>query len=157
MPGRYTLALLAALVLLALAGCGGSSDSGATETVTAGVPEEQIDKAASQTPQHTVLQWWHDVQVNDPGAARSLYAVAPTLPNLAGQFNLVAGKLDGKVSIVSAKPKDGRTLVRVRWQPEGEPTREVTLRLSKEGGTWKLLDTRFLDEMVAELQSSEAG
>lgn len=168
---RYIVALGILVMALAGAGCGGDEESTtATSTSIApakqrsqeqtsreaeqAVSEAQISRSSRGSPERTVLEWWRDVQVNDPEHAVRLYADPPTLPNLAGQFNFVAGRLAGSVEIVSVESEGNRAVVRVRWsRPRGE-VRRVRLRLERDGGAWKLSDARFLDEMVAELQET---
>jgi hypothetical protein len=158
---KFLTSALLLVALLLLGGCGGgsndSSGGGDVTSAPAEVSEKQIAKVRAGTPQRTVLEWWRDVQHNDPEHARNLYATPPPLPDLAGQFNFVAGWLDGSVEIVAAKRKGEQTVVTARWVADrGEP-RQVTLRLAEDGGEWKLLHARFLDAMVAERQSAEAG
>lgn len=158
MAGDFMALPLVALVLVGMAGCGdGSADNGGGEEIGVGVVPAQVESAPAGTPQRTVLEWWRYVQVNDPEQARRLYLAPPTLPNLAGQFNFVAGRLDGTVRIASVEQRGDRASVHVRWRPENGKARRVTLRLGDDGAAWKLLDTRFLDAMVAELQRAEAG
>lgn len=167
MSCRAWVPVLAIVALLAAAlagGCGSGESSAGTAQSTASEAEAgaaisavQVDRAAPGTPERTVLEWWRDVQRNDPEHARGLYAMPPTLPNLAGQFNLVAETLAGSVAVIASERKGGLMVVRVRWVPVGEKTRRVTLRLAEDAGKWKLLDTRFLDELVVELQQDEGG
>lgn len=158
------------LVVLSLAviavGCGG--DSGTTRTANepaktgkptappkADVTLVQIRQSPQGEPERTVLEWWRDAQINDPEHARQLYLEPPDLPDLAGQFNFVGERLDGSVKVLSSEEEEGKALVRVRWAtPQGED-RQVVLRLGEEDGSWKLLDARFLDEMVAQLQQDD--
>ena len=128
---------------------------GAAKPAPGGIGSRQIERTPSGTPERALLEWWRDVQVNDPEHARGLYAEPPTLPNLAGQFNYVAGRLDGSVKVLASEPKGDRVAVRVRWRKPGGEQRRVTMRLTERGGEWKLLDARFLDEMVAEMQAEE--
>jgi hypothetical protein len=159
---RLILLAAAAVLLLAAAGCADretTSNEGTTAepVLKADVSKSQISTYPAGSAERTVLGWWRDVQLNDPEPARQYYAEPPTLPDLAGQFNYVQGQLAGKVKVSSVEEKKGKALVRVEWsQPEGA-TQEVTLRLSKKGSGWVLLDTRFLDEIVAKLQREEAG
>jgi hypothetical protein len=121
------------------------------------VAQEQIAGAPVDSAERTVLEWWRDVQVNDPEHALGLYVDPPTLPNLAGQFNFVAGRLNGAAKVVAVEQQGDRTVARVRWsQPNGD-ARNVTLRLEEIDGAWRLLDTRFLDEMVEDLQAGDEG
>lgn len=169
--------LLLALALLA-GGCAkgedpvttsGTNSPTRTGTSTASKPElperrptlvvaqAQIAGAPVGSAERTVLEWWRDVQVNDPEHALGLYVDPPTLPNLAGQFNLVADRLNGAVRVVAVEQKGDRTVARVRWSRPNGDARNVTLRLEEVDGAWRLLDTRFLDEMVEDLQAGDAG
>jgi hypothetical protein len=156
--GRSTALLLFAVVLLGVGGCGDSStDTGGGEEIGVGIAEARIETAPAGTPQRTVLEWWRDVQVNDPEHARALYLEQPTLADLAGQFNLAAGRLDGSVEVVSVKRQGDRALVHADWRPETGKARRVTLSLGRDGGAWKLLDPRFLNVIVAKIQRAEAS
>lgn len=151
-----------ATIAVVVTGCGGSSSTPSTTTGQEEQPgqtvsEAQISRAAPASPERTVLAWWRDVQLNDPEDARDLYLTPPTLPNLAGQFNFVAGELAGTVKVVSTERRDKGVVARVKWKRPDGGTELVTLRLREEGGEWKLLDTRFLDEMVTQMQKAEDG
>ena len=169
MSRRSHVTLLATLALTAAAfGCGNSAESTTTTTAAAepagtksaeakerpkGVSEKQIAGAPVGSPERAVLEWWRDVQVNDPEHARGLYAEPPTLPNLAGQFNLVAGHLEGNIEVVAVTEEGDRAVAKVRWSRSDGAERNVTLRLQELDGGWGLLGARFLDEMVVELQA----
>lgn len=141
------LNLLLALVLaVAVAGCGDSA-----RTSTAGVPSE-ANPAPAETPRQAVLAWWDHVQANDPERARGFYLDPPALPDLAGQFNFLGSAIDGEMKVLAVGRKNGTMRVRATWTPPGGKPRRVTLRLRREGGGWKLLDARFLDEIVARLR-----
>lgn len=163
--------VLAMAMALALAGCGGGDDGTAAAPTSAAaegrgasdgqrprpaaITLAQVRRAPAGTPRRTVLEWWRDVQLNEPARARSLYVDPPTYPDLAGQFNFVAGWLDGSVRIAETQMEGDVAVLSVRWRrPDGE-ARTVTMRLEEEGGRWKLLDARFLDEMVAARQRAE--
>jgi hypothetical protein len=170
---RLTRFLLGAIALpaLLLTGCGDSSSepaaTGATggkaEQVPAetaeqepGVTQAQIDEAKAGSPEKTVLEWWGDIQANDPEAALPLYLEPPSLPDLAGQFNLVSKKLAGKVKIVvSAEQEDGSSIVKARWTKPSGKTELVELRLGKDGETWKIVEDRFVNELVEQIQEEE--
>ncbi len=156
--GRLALTVVA-LSVLGLAGCGGSdrTDGGASAEPAVTVAVSQIGAEPAGTPQRTVLHWWRDVQLNDPEHARGLYLAPPALPSLAGQFNFVAGELAGSVEVVAVERRGERAVVRVRWEPAPGQERRATLRLGEDGGGWKLLDARFLDQLVADKQRAEAG
>ena len=151
------LALLLAAVLLGGCGGGDSSEPPIVVDPDLAVTDQQVAAAPAGTPQRSVLEWWRDVQVNDPEHARGLYASPPTLPNLAGQFNFVEDRLDGGVEVVAVKRNGPRRVVTVGWTPPDKAERRVALRLVRETGTWKLLDTRFVDELVVRLQQRESG
>ena len=164
--------LLLAIFALVLAGCGSTSEEDSTgttgaDTVASGqqsapasrqepgvVSEKQISGTEPGTAERTVLDWWRQVQLNDPEQALDLYLQPPALPDLAGQFNLVSPHLRGSVGVLTVEEGDP-AVARVRWkQPNGD-VRVVTLRLEQDGGgAWKLVDSRFLDEMVVELQAA---
>lgn len=162
-------ALLAVLALAGIAaGCGG--DSGATRTANgpaktgkpaappkADVTLVQIRQSPQEAPERTVLEWWRDAQINDPEHARQLYVEPPPLPDLAGQFNFVGNRLDGSMKVLSSEEAEGMARVRLRWETPQGKDREVELRLGEEDGSWKLLDARFLDEMVAQVQQDDSG
>ncbi len=166
--------LLLAFAALVMAGCGKNEDPVTTGAAPARSPETkrkpdrsqprasltvtkaQIAAASPGTAERTVLEWWRDVQINDPEHARDLYIEPPTLPNLAGQFNFVAGLLKGSIEVVSATQEGNRAVAEVRWTRPGGAERDVTLRLEEVDGEWALLDTRFLDEMVEDLQADGA-
>lgn len=155
------------LSLAAIAvGCGGDSGTTRTEGPSktgkpappkADVTLVQIKQSPREAPERTVLEWWRDVQINDPEHARQLYLEPPALPDLAGQFNFVGNRLDGSVEVLSTEEAEGQARVRVRWETPQGNDRRVVLRLEEGDGSWKLLDARFLDEMVAELQQDESG
>jgi hypothetical protein len=162
-----------AILAFALAGCGGGADTSTSTEVAAPANEKQADPASKQakamvsekqisaakpgSAERTVLEWWREVQANDPEQALALYLNPPALPDLAGQFNLVSPHLLGAVKVVSVDAESDPAVAKVRWkQPNGD-VRVVSLRLKQDGGAWKLVDTRFLDEMVVELQAAGAG
>jgi hypothetical protein len=160
------LGLLALAILIAAAqGCGGGSGSttspaGAPATqpdLPGAVSEAEIKQYEVGTPQHTALEWWRTVQLNEPELARTLYAEPPTLPNLAGQFNFVIGQLAGSVKIASVKPKGKQSIVAIDWDRPEAPPRQVTLRMERTHGEWKIASTLFLDLLVQELQRSASG
>jgi ketosteroid isomerase-like protein len=161
------LALLALVASFAFAqGCGSDStppppSTNATKTaksdLAAAVSEAEINRYKSGTAQHTALEWWQAVQLNEPEAALPLYAEAPTLPNLAGQFNYVVGRLAGSVKVTSVKAKGDEAVVTVSWHKPGAPPRRVTIGMERKGGEWKIATVRFLDELVAQLQKAEAA
>lgn len=162
---RHCLCLLLLLAVV-LAGCGSSSsgtngsDSGTTSQSAppeVDVTVAQIERSKAGSPERTVLEWWRDIQLNDARHALDLYLEPPAFPDLAGQFNFVAGRLDGKVMIVSSsREEDGSTVVEVRWTPPSGNAREVSLRLGEQGNQWKLSEASFVDEMVARLQQTES-
>lgn len=161
---RHGCALLIVLAALLAAGCGssgstttGASSTGAEPISEAGVTVAQIEKYPAGSPEATVLEWWRDLQLNDPESASDLYLEPPSLANLAGQFNYVAGDFDGKVTVLSRKEAEGAALVRVRWSPAPGEVKRVTLRLAPDGDVWKLADARFVDQEVSRLQREEAA
>jgi hypothetical protein len=155
---------LAILVVVAQ-GCGSDSStppppSGASTTqsdLAAAVSEAEIERYKSGTPQHTALEWWRAVQLNEPELARTLYAEPPTLPNLAGQFNYVTGQLGGTVKIASVKQKGKQTIVAINWHKPGAPPRQVALQMESKNGEAKIASTLFLDLIVQKLQRAEAS
>ncbi|HWI95770.1 MAG TPA: hypothetical protein VNS60_06880 [Solirubrobacterales bacterium] len=163
------LALLALVALVVLgAGCGGASTSTSTATSSASgnssgeaegtaVSEAEIDRYKEGTAQHTALEWWRTVQLNEAELARTLYAEPPSLPNLAGQFNYVVGQLDGSVKVVSVKTKGNHAVVAINWKKPGAAPREVTLQMERKNGEWKIATTLFLDLIVQKLQRAEAS
>jgi hypothetical protein len=160
----FALLALAALVVVG-AGCGGASSSVSTSTTTASsgeaeggaVSEAEIDRYKEGTAQHTALEWWRTVQLNEPELARTLYAEPPSLPNLAGQFNYVIGQLDGSVKVASVKTKGNQAVVAINWKKPGTAPREVTLQMEHKNGEWKIASTLFLDLIVQKLQRAEAS
>lgn len=121
------------------------------------VSTAEIDNVPASQPAHTVLQWWRNVQLNDPQSALPLYASEPTLPDLAGQFNYIGAELAGKVEVTSVKISGTSATVEVGWTPvDGSPTKE-TLELEKLNGKWKLSGVVFIDELVKEKQEEEVG
>jgi len=158
-PLALVLTLLVAGSLLA--GCG-RSESLITDTTgdesrpPTTITEERIERLSSREPERTVLEWWRAVQLNEPKEAIGLYLEPPRFPDLAGQFNYVAGELAGTVAVVAVEREGARAKVKVRWrQPGGKRTVE-TLRLQEADGAWKLRDARFLDAIVARLQREAA-
>jgi hypothetical protein len=173
-PRIHTLLTLLCLAAL-LVGCGSSSDgSTATTGSTAkaakktsaspakqegdpGVTTTQVGEAKPDSPEKTVLEWWLYVQINDPESARELYFEPPALADLAGQFNVIDGKLDGSVEIVETAEQEGgeTAFVKVRWtNPDGQ-TKVVELGLQEDGGEWKLSSIPFVNEMVERLLEAE--
>lgn len=161
-----SLGLLALLAFAALVqGCGGDStstapSSGAATTqpdLAAAVSEAEIDRYKAGTAQRTGLEWWRAVQLNEPEFARSLYAEPPALPDLAGQFNFVTGQLAGTVKVASVKPRGNQAVVAIDWDKPGVPPRQVTLRMERQDGEWKIVSTLFLDLIVQEMQQSAGG
>jgi hypothetical protein len=164
--GRVSKSLGAVGVAVLIAifqGCGGSETPAATSgaqtaasSAAAGstVSETEIQRYSAGTPQHTALEWWRAVQVNDPQLARDLYAEPPTLPNLAGQFNFVAGQLAGTAKVVSVQPKGKKAVVAIAWHKPGAPPHQVTVGMERKGGQWKIAETLFLDLMVQQMQRS---
>lgn len=172
-PTRAHSLLLPAILALALAGCGATSADNSTNSSTAAAPaqeekppaapraatlsQQEVAAAKVGTPERAVLEWWRDVQINDPEQALAFYAEPPALPDLAGQFNLVSPHLGGSVEVVSVDEEGDPALAKVRWTKPNGDARVVTLRLEQSGGAWKLVDTRFVDELVVELQAADAG
>lgn len=165
-------ALLLAILALTLAGCGGATGDISTGPAGAGAPvsgqqsppaskqppgtvsEKQISATEPGSAERTVLEWWRQVQLNDPEQALGLYLQPPALPDLAGQFNLVSPHLRGSVGVLTVEEGDP-AVAKVRWKQRNGEVRVVTLRLKEDsGGAWKLVDSRFLDEMVVELQAA---
>ncbi len=165
-------ALLLAIFALALAGCGGATEDISNSAAEAGAPagEQQSSPASKQPPgtvsekqisgtepgsaERAVLEWWRQVQLNDPEQALRLYLQPPALPDLAGQFNLVSPHLRGSVGVLTVEEGDP-AVAKVRWKQQNGDLRVVTLRLKQDGGgAWKLVDSRFLDEIVVELQAA---
>jgi cell wall-associated NlpC family hydrolase len=163
-------------LLLALPGCGESSNTPSTVAPAAAeagggseaasgseagsgqtVSTVAISKYKPGTPEHTALSWWRAVQTNNPNAAISLYAEPPTLPNLAGQFNLVGEALAGTVKVASTKKKGTTATVNVIWSQPGGKTQPESLNEEELAGEWKIADTEFLDRMVQEIQAEEEG
>jgi len=150
------------LVALAASGCGGGSST------TAGPPTAAAPPAPAETvsladiseekpggPEQTVLRWWRYVQLNDPKAAQALYATEPTLPNLAGQFNVVTSHLHGKVTVVSTKERGNDATVTVSWRKDdGSKTSEI-VELEELNGEWKISGAGFLDELAEEFPAEE--
>jgi hypothetical protein len=162
-----SLAILALAALVAVAtGCGSSASTTPTATPSSTATAEpegavvspiEIEQYEEGTAQHTALEWWRAVQLNEPELARNLYAEPPSLPNLAGQFNYVAGQLDGSVKIASVKTKGNQAVVAIEWKKPGAAPREVTLQMERKNGEWKIASTLFLDLIVQKLQSAETG
>ena len=160
------LLALAALVVVGVGGCGGASSSTSTSTASSSASGEaeggavsaaEIDRYKEGTAQHTALEWWRTVQLNEPELARTLYAEPPSLPNLAGQFNYVVGQLDGSVKVASVKTKGNQAVVALKWKKPGAAPREVTLQMERKNGEWKIASTLFLDLIVQKLQRAEAS
>jgi hypothetical protein len=149
-------------------GCGGDSTpppptaapTGATTTqsdLAPAVSEAEIGQFKEGTLQHTALEWWRTVQLNEPEVAIPLYAEPPTLPNLAGQFNYVVGQLAGSVKVASVEMKGSQATVTMAWDKPGAPPRHVAIELEEKGGEWKIATVRFLDQIVQKLQAAEAA
>jgi hypothetical protein len=153
---------LATVALVAIQGCGGSSEEGSTgesTVIVAGPPllkKAEVRAETEGTPQRAALEWWFAVQQNDPETAVALYAEEPPLPALAGQFNLAGGTLGGAVEIDSVdRSGPEATIVATQTIPGAKPPeRKVTLRLIEEDGAWKLADNLVLDEAVKQIQGS---
>ncbi len=162
-PGRLALVCVAVALAALATGCGGDTSESTTTAEQPADPkvevtEAQIRKYAAGSPGRTALEWWRAAQQNDPDSAQPLYLEPPSYADLAGQFNYVAGRLDGAVQITSSeKEEDGSTVVVARWSPPSGGTRKVILRLSSDGGAWKLTEIPFVNELVARLQAAEAG
>ncbi len=157
------LAVLALVALLLAQGCGDDdSSTGSTETQTSKsnlslpVSNAQVQRYEAGSPQRTTLEWWRAVQLNDPELARMLYTDPPTLPNLAGQFNFVAGQLDGTVKIASVKKNGKQAAVAIGWKKPKAPPRRVTIQVEREDGSWKIAPVRFLELLVQQMQKEEA-
>jgi hypothetical protein len=145
-------------------GCGSDSSTPPPPTgeatqpdVAAAVSEAEIDRYKDGTAEHTALEWWRAVQLNEPEAARVLYVEPPTLPNIAGQFNFVTGQLAGTVKITSVKTDGNEATVALKWDKPGAPPRKVALQMERKGGEWKIASTLFLDLIVQKLQRAAAG
>jgi hypothetical protein len=161
------LALLALAALFSAAqGCGSSNDSTTPESDASttqldpsdAISEAEIERYETGAPQQVALQWWRAVQLNEAELARTLYAEPPSLPDLAGQFNFVAGQLVGPVEIASVKRKGDQAIVAIDWDKPGAPPRQVTLQMEHRHGEWKIVSTLFLDLIVQRLQlRSEAA
>jgi hypothetical protein len=159
------LLCLLALLALALGGCSGASGDRTTTETTANAPKQakpkadvtpaQVERSDPGSPERVVLEWWRDIQLNDPEHAQRLYLEPPRLADLAGQFNVVAGRLAGAAEVVSSQEEDGAAAVEVRWSRPAEGPRVVSLQLEERGGKWKLLGPRFVNEMVARVQAAE--
>lgn len=149
-------------------GCGGDSTpappttapTGATTTqsgIAPAVSEAEIGQYKEGTAQHTALEWWRTVQLNEPEVALPLYAEPPTLPNLAGQFNYVVGQLAGSVKVASLKTQGNEATATMVWDKPGSPPRHVAIEMEEKGGEWKIATVRFLDQIVQKLQAAEAA
>lgn len=157
---RWAGVFVVAVALIAIAGCGSSSD-GSTQVKTAAIvtgppllEQAEVEAEKPGTPERTALEWWFAVQQNDPERAVTFYAEKPPVPALAGQLNLVGGTLGGSVQVKSVK-RSGKeaTVVATQTIPGAEPpSREVTVRLVQSGGSWKLADNLILDEAVKQVQ-----
>lgn len=157
--------LAVAAVFVLIQGCGGdSSSTTATEGGATAQPnhapvvsEAEVERYKEGTTQHTALAWWRTVQTNEPELARTLYAEPPTLPNLAGQFNFVAGQLAGTAKIVSVKRKGKNAVVTVAWDKPGAVPRRVMIGMERVYGEWKIATVSFLDRLVEQKQNAETG
>ncbi len=111
---------------------------------------EDVDAAKFGTPQYAALQWWQAVQFNKPELARPFYAQEPPLPDLAGQFNVLAGALAGLPRIEEVRRKGPRTVLVIDWtEREQKPhSTKVQLRMVRVAGKWKLADNRLLNVLL---------
>ena len=152
--------VFAVAMIAVMAGCASSKgESTQVESVAlvTGPPllkEEQVKAQPAGSPERAALEWWFAVQQNDPELAATFYAEEPPIPALAGQFNLVGATLGGTVKIDSVKQSGKEATVVATQTIAGAkpPTRDVTLRLAKVGGTWKLTENLVLDEAVKQAQ-----
>jgi hypothetical protein len=137
--------------LSVLAGCGDSStppSPGTDGQPVVSVADIEAEKPG--TPQYAALQWWQAVQFNKPELAQPLYAKEPSLPDLAGQFNVLEGVLDGVPKIEQLKGRGSRTVLVIDWtKREQRPhSTKVQLRMVRVGDRWKLADNRLLNVLL---------
>jgi hypothetical protein len=152
--------ILTVAMVAAITGCASSKgESTQVESVAlvTGPPlltEEQVKAQPAGSPERAALEWWFAVQQNDPELAATFYAEEPPVPALAGQFNLVGATLGGTVKIDSVKRSGKEATVVATQTISGAkpPSRDVTLRLARIGGTWKLTENLALDEAVKQAQ-----
>ncbi len=165
MSGRVykVVGIVVAVLAVAVAqGCGSSSaesSQGESAPIVTGPPllkQAEVQAEPAGSPQRAALEWWFAVQQNDPEGAVTFYAEELPVPALAGQLNLVGGTLGGSVRIKSVQRSgDEATVVATQTIPGAKPpSREVTLRLARTDGAWKLADNLVLDEAVKQVEGS---
>jgi len=152
--------VVAVVMLVVAPGCGsseGESAQGESVAIVTGPPllkQAEVEAEPVGSPERAALEWWFAVQQNDPEQAVTFYTEELPIPALAGQLNLVGGTLGGSVAIKSVKRSGNEaTVVATQTIPGAKPpSREVTLRLTRAGGAWKLSDNLVLDEAVKQVQ-----
>lgn len=148
---RFAAAVALLVCLSVLVGCGGSSGPPPPETDgPASVSVTDIEAEKLGTPQYAALQWWQAVQFNKPELALTLYAQEPPLPDLAGQFNVLEGMLDGVPKVEAVRRKRSRAVLVIDWtEREQRPhSTKVQLRMVRVGDQWKLADNRLLNVLL---------
>jgi hypothetical protein len=144
----------------ALLGCGARGDStlptGSVPTAPT-VAETGQEKPGS--PQYAALRWWQAVQLDKPARALTLYAKQPSLPDLAGQFNVLGDALDGVPKIEQVKHEGSRTVLVIDWTKRKQRPHsiKVQLRMVRSGGEWKLADNRLLNVLLQQREEQSQG
>lgn len=151
-----TIALLSCTA--ALLGCGARGASTLpTDSVPAApmVAEPGSEKPGS--PQYAALRWWQAVQLDKPERALALYAKQPSLPDLAGQLNVLGDALDGVPKVERMKREGSHAVLVIDWTKRKQRPRSirVQLRMVRADGEWKLADNRLLNVLLQ--QEEEQG
>lgn len=148
---RLVGALALLLCMSFLVGCGSDTDSAQPESdgpVSLSVAD--LDTERLGTPPYTALLWWQAVQFNKPELAQPLYAKEPSLPDLAGQFNVLDGALTGLPKVEEVRRKGSRAVLVINWTKRVQKphTAKVQLRMVRVGNKWKLADNRLLNVLL---------
>jgi hypothetical protein len=159
---RLADGIVLATCIGAFVGCGAGDDGPTFDAADTEAPVRisltDFKGKPPGSPQYAALQWWQAVQLNKPELAQRLYARRPSLPDLAGQFNVVGEALAGLPTIERVQREEGQTVLVVNWtkREQRPPSKEVRLRMVEVDDEWKLADNRLLDVLLQEREEREA-
>lgn len=148
---RLTIAAIAALLLLAIAGCEGDEDAEPPRAIT----EEGIERYEAGTPQRTVVEWWREVQFKNARGAIDHYApkVELTRTALGRQLLLAGNSFVGVPEIASVDDRGEKATIYATIERPGSdaPPRNVAVNLVDVGGEWLLADNVPVEQVVSQV------
>jgi hypothetical protein len=148
-----------ALVLLGVAGCGGSSSD--PETVASGegyVSAKRLSGYERGTPQRTFMEWWKAVQFGNPTLVHSYYApgMGPSLPRLQSELATASNQFVAIPEFDSTEihGKTATLYVLAARPGSDAPPRAYSANLAKDGGAWGLADDELLAQVVERVKNA---